>query len=1031
MFDVTGNVQATTYFPVTSLFTVNASGSNGDFGYSISDTRFTISANVVDLTATVASPTVISVSVIATDELFGDSATLLVTVDIVNPPALSVSTNLLQTYFLVGSVGAVANVTPAAGYAQNGYSIYFVPTTDNDYFALSNEAPDSAGVIVSLTASVDEIRVLTATIAIADAHPLNAAITQEITVNIVTLFSAELTQWFTTLTTGSQRSFGSIALENVAGSVSYTLLEDAVGNIAINDNGIVSITANITSPTALTLGIAITDDVGDFSSTITLGSTLHLADAALFTPVDQIQVSVNHLVTQVAGEQNIAISPVVASDGYIGNAQYQFELINSAVAGVFTLSVLSATQAELRVSGTLLASSTLIATIRVSDVTPENVRDVLVTLVVNDPLSVANLSLYYWLQPQGIGNTINITTAGGVLPLVSVQVAVTPLAASAQLSLTVTDNIIQIVDYDYIANAPFGSTLSLSLAVFDSVNSAATADNVEVVLIDAISLPSTKQLTAEVGDVTGSLYTVAASGGAGSYLYQTISVHPEAMATLVTLSPLGAQDAVLSLAGITLSIETIIQVVVSADDGYTQATQTVEIVVDANSLTDGSLHGFGKLMKSGGASFGGYQPASVYVTNDTFNLNNWTSLDPTPGNDVSGANPPWYQAGVYYNGYIYLTGGDILPTSGITTDQVWRSRDGTDWELIGKLPSSGAHPGYPESSGGERRGHKIVVLNNKMVLLGGGYEYVNQNSVWSSIDGINWELLTANGPGVGELFPAAVMNNTLYVAAHYSSRNPLNTDGVMLEDLWSSADGANWTVHSNMFPNAYRYIGSEALVFRGSLFIIETDPFRASNEVKIRYSSTPLIASSWQSYDAPASIQNKDKAAMVVYGDKMLIMGGNNSNLLGSKSGAEGTWELINQNVLYLAEAANLFVIGDTPTPEQVPLLEASFVSVTSAVITLAIAEDGLSATTTISAGYSGVLASLSISGGYLGSEDYQINTSGDDTVLQLGADGQISVGSGQNGGQTFHLTVEIDDQYSENATDSKTLLFVVEVLPN
>ncbi|MCH9705643.1 MAG: hypothetical protein K0U15_05925, partial [Proteobacteria bacterium] len=840
-----------------------------------------------------------------------------------------------------------------------------------------------------------------------------------------TLFSAEFNQWFATLTTGSQRSFGNITLANVAGSVSYTLLDGAVGTLAIDDNGIVSITANITSATALTFSIAVADDLGYFSSTVTLGGTLHLTDSSVFTPMDQISISVNHLVTQVAGEKNIIISPVVASGGYIGNAQYEFFLLMNGLesiftlvpgtGNIFTLSILSLAEADLRVSGTLFANSELTATIRVLDLTPDNLIDVLVTLVVNDTLSVENLSLYYWLQPQDIGKTINITTAGGILPLVSLQTAIAPLAASAQLSLTLAGNIIQLIDNDYIANATLGSTLSLSLTVFDSINSSASAEQVEIIVIDAVSLPPTKRLTVEGGAASGSLYTIAASGGLGNYLYQTISVSPEAMATLITLSP-GAQGATLSLVGVTLSVETTIQVVVSAADGQTQATQTIDLVVRYKNLTDDSVPGNGRLLVAGGAvensnfSIPTDYPQDVWAA-DSVNVDDWETLT------TNGYPADYFQAAIFFNGSLYVMGG-------ASSDEVWRSADGVNWSSIGNLPD------------GKRFFHGIVVLNNKMVLLGGTDSTNNPviRSTWSSTDGINWQLLAAEGlPPFDHEFAYAVLNNTIYAAGGYNNVSDNR-------HLWSSSDGIGWSLHSNIFsadnaPTATQ--GNFAFVFKGSLFIMDTSDHLGQTR-KVRYSSTPTDPDSWNIY--AHTIEQRRGAKVVVYKDKILVLAGETPsgvntplpNIWASTSGTQGSWSKIYEDTTWLGRVAPIaIVLGEEVTPALIPSLAASFISVTGAAISLAIADDGLSATTTITMEYSGALVAISVDGGYLDGGNYQFNLTDDSQLFQIDANGEISIAANVNyNGKTLGLTVVVNDQYAGNDASTPTLILSMEILP-
>jgi hypothetical protein len=107
-------------------------------------------------------------------------------------------------------------------------------------------------------------------------------------------------------------------------------------------------------------------------------------------------------------------------------------------------------------------------------------------------------------------------------------------------------------------------------------------------------------------------------------------------------------------------------------------------------------------------------------------------------------NAPWpARAGavvVVKNGYIYLLGGERGFTCGgapgcdaerdLYFNDVWRSRDGKDWELV-----------TPSAGWSARPGHQCVVLINRIVCFGGYGEPQNPNDIWVSDDGKDWEEL--------------------------------------------------------------------------------------------------------------------------------------------------------------------------------------------------------------------------------------------------------------------------------------------------
>lgn len=116
----------------------------------------------------------------------------------------------------------------------------------------------------------------------------------------------------------------------------------------------------------------------------------------------------------------------------------------------------------------------------------------------------------------------------------------------------------------------------------------------------------------------------------------------------------------------------------------------------------------------------------------------WKSKDGKNWKQVT-ANAPWSpRAGarvVVKNGYMYLIGGEVgfvgFPPPYF--NDVWRSRNGRDWELV--------TANAPWSS---RPGHMCVVLQDHIVLFGGfglGFDLsvpANPMDVWISRNGKNW-----------------------------------------------------------------------------------------------------------------------------------------------------------------------------------------------------------------------------------------------------------------------------------------------------
>ena len=114
-------------------------------------------------------------------------------------------------------------------------------------------------------------------------------------------------------------------------------------------------------------------------------------------------------------------------------------------------------------------------------------------------------------------------------------------------------------------------------------------------------------------------------------------------------------------------------------------------------------------------------------------------------------NAPWEpRAGaivVVKNGYIYLLGGEdgftCLPQSPRCPpyfNDVWRTRDGANWELVTAAADWAPRPG-----------HQVVVLLNHFILFGGfglsddqtdPFKASNPMDVWVSKDGAKWKMVS-------------------------------------------------------------------------------------------------------------------------------------------------------------------------------------------------------------------------------------------------------------------------------------------------
>jgi hypothetical protein len=158
-----------------------------------------------------------------------------------------------------------------------------------------------------------------------------------------------------------------------------------------------------------------------------------------------------------------------------------------------------------------------------------------------------------------------------------------------------------------------------------------------------------------------------------------------------------------------------------------------------------------------------------------------------------------------FDNRLWVMGG-YDPYHGTYYNSVYYSYDGKNWTYAGALPFAGR----------EKMG--AVVFNGKMWVAGGmndtGYPnyYVNTfNDVWSSSDGVNWTMTSANALGSGlHSFPMVSYNGEMWTIG--------GSNGSIGEpDVHHSADGVTWTLAPGGVLNRY---GAGGAAFKNQLWAV-------------------------------------------------------------------------------------------------------------------------------------------------------------------------------------------------------------------
>jgi hypothetical protein len=214
----------------------------------------------------------------------------------------------------------------------------------------------------------------------------------------------------------------------------------------------------------------------------------------------------------------------------------------------------------------------------------------------------------------------------------------------------------------------------------------------------------------------------------------------------------------------------------------------------------------------------------------------WSSVDGV--NWVKETNSvPWAERATQYtvvfNDLMWLMGGQQLnsdanggadTTPGAAYNDVYSSADGKSWKLVT------AHAAWSP------RGLIIgnVVFGGKMWVIGGGIYDLRTylNDVWSSADGINWTQVTASAPWAGRQFHnVAVFDNKIWMVAGGTAQDEGGST-----DVWYSTDGHSWTKLAGI-PWVPRHAAS-VFVFQNALWIGNGSSATVYNDVwKMTYAT--------------------------------------------------------------------------------------------------------------------------------------------------------------------------------------------------
>jgi len=191
----------------------------------------------------------------------------------------------------------------------------------------------------------------------------------------------------------------------------------------------------------------------------------------------------------------------------------------------------------------------------------------------------------------------------------------------------------------------------------------------------------------------------------------------------------------------------------------------------------------------------------------------WTLATSTPA--------PWGARDAHmmvtFNNKLWLIGGlkgdDAVSENGMVRywdaphmSDIWSSEDGIQWNLVtDKAPWK------------ERRSVSAVVFKDKLWVMGGWnqYDYKYMNDIWVTEDGQNWTLATSTEPRwqgrEGQI--VREYNGKLWLMGGVDF-----TKRITYNDVWSSEDGYTWTLVTDNAAWSPRY-DHEVQPFKGALYL--------------------------------------------------------------------------------------------------------------------------------------------------------------------------------------------------------------------
>ncbi|MES2416449.1 MAG: kelch repeat-containing protein [Patescibacteria group bacterium] len=234
---------------------------------------------------------------------------------------------------------------------------------------------------------------------------------------------------------------------------------------------------------------------------------------------------------------------------------------------------------------------------------------------------------------------------------------------------------------------------------------------------------------------------------------------------------------------------------------------------------------------------------------------------------------------------VFLLGGTNDSLTPLEFNDVYSSVDGKNWKLISPQDNLSTTKWSPR----KYFGSNTVYFNNKIWVIGGvgSSNASGVSEVWSSPDGISWNLVTNTAPKACD-HNVVVFNNKMWMISStgnqtqnnwYCGNTPLYPTQ---SQIYYSSDGISWTA-TNISPWGYLDYSS-AVVFQNKIWVMGGIGYNSIYSRKTIWSSPDGIT--WTHVDTNptlAGIQDapweaRDSHTSLVFNNKIWIFGGRGAN---------------------------------------------------------------------------------------------------------------------------------------------------------